>query len=128
MNYELKPGDTATIAQENGETLTIRAYENFTMVQAMSHKTTLSIDFDSDFIAAVKVVEKKEVKQVRVRANDEVVEFMQSQFPDRVGNAKVMDFAGTAVLGVLIDIEGLNHNDLMRAGMSYHEAVHLLGK
>ena len=33
MNYELKPGDTATIKQENGGTLSIRAYDNFALVK-----------------------------------------------------------------------------------------------
>ncbi len=128
MNYELQPGDTATVAQKDGETLTIRAYEDFTMIQSGSCGTSLSIDFDSDFIAAVKVVEKKETKQVRVSACDEVVEFMQSRFPDRVGNAEVMNFGKIAVLGVRIDITDLTHDQLMDKGMSYDEAVHLLGK
>ncbi len=128
MNYKLSPGDTATIAQSDGETLMIRAYEDFTLVQAGSAGTTLSIDFDSDFIAAVKVVERKKGKQVRVHATDEVVEFMKSRFPDRVGNAEIMNFGRTAVLGVRIDIDGLTHNELIGMGMSYDETVHLLGK
>jgi len=128
MNYELKPGDTASVAQEDGETLTIRVYGQFTMVQAGSCGTMLSVDFDEDFIAAVKVVERKDKKQVRVSAVDEVVEFMKSRFPDRVGNAEVMNFDKIAVLGVRIDITDLTHSELMGVGMSYDEAVHLLGK
>ncbi len=128
MNYELSPGDTATVPQNDGETLTIRAYEDFTMVQAGSCGTALSIDFDSDFVAAIKVVERKEAKQVRVSACDEVVEFMQSRFPDRVGNAEVMTFGKIAFLGVRIDIADLTHDQLIDKGMSYDEAVHLLGK
>jgi len=133
MNYELEPGDTATVAQKDGETLTIRAYEDFTMLQAGSCGTALSIDSDEDFIAAVKVVEREEKestkrKSVRVRANDEVVEFLRSRFPHRVGNARIMDFSGIAVLGVMLDIDGLTHDVLIDAGMSYDESVHLLGK
>ena len=128
MNYKLHPGDTAMVAQSDGETLTIRAYDEFTMVQAGSVGTALSIDFDSNFIAAIKVVERKETKQVRVSACDEVVEFMQSRFPDRVGNAEVMTFGKIAVLGVMIDITDLTHDQLMDKGMTYDESVHLLGK
>jgi len=125
MNYELQPGDTATVAQEDGEVLTIRAYDHFTMIQAASVGTTLRTDQDSHFIMSVKVVDKSERK---VRATDDVVEFMQSRFPDRVGTARIMDFNGTAILGVKIDIKGLTHSSLIHAGMSYDEAVHLLGK
>ena len=128
MNYELQPGDTATVAQRDGETLTIRAYDDFTMVKAGSVGTTLKADMNSDFIMAVRVVERKEVKQVRVSAVDEVVEFMQSKFPCRVGNAEVMTFGKIAVLGVRIDITDLTHDQLINVGMSYDEAVHLLGK
>jgi len=128
MNYKLQTGDTATVSQNDGETLTIRAYDEFTMVQAGSCGTMLSIDFDEDFIAAVKVVERKDKKHVRVSATDEVVEFMQSRFPDRVGNAEVMTFGKIAVLGVRIDITDLTHDQLTDGGMTYDEAVHLLGK
>ena len=128
MNYELKPGDIATIKQEDGETLSIRAYDNFALVKAECPGTRLQSDMDSDFIMSVKAVERKEGKHVRVHATDEVVEFMNSRFPERVGKAEVMDFGGTAVLGVKIDITDLTHSELMDMGMSYDETVHFLGK
>ena len=95
--------------------------------------TRLHYDMDSNFIMAVKAVERKKEepikrKSIRIRATDEVVEFMKSRYPDRVGIAEVMNFGGIAVLGVTIDIYELNHDDLTYAGMSYDEAVHLLGK
>ncbi len=128
MNYELQPGDTATMKQEDGGTLSVRVYGHFALVKAERPGTMLQTDMDSDFIMAVKVVERKEVKQIRVHATDEVVEFMKSRFPDRVGNAEVMNFGQNAVLGVKIDISDLTHSELMGVGMSYPEAVHLLGK
>lgn len=137
MNYKLKPGDTAEIAQADGKTLTIRAHDHFTMVYAARIRTTLKTDMDTHFIMAVKVVEKEEEeptrktpqrKPVRVRADDDMVELMRVEFPDRVGTARIMDFAGTAVLGVEININGLTHSELMSAGMSYDESAHLLGK
>lgn len=122
MNYKLKPGDTAEITQEDGEILSVRVYGTFLLVKAESAGTMIHTDMDSDFIMAVQAVRRKKQeptkrKEVKIRADDEVVEFMKSRFPDRVGNARVM-----------IDIDGLTHSDLIHAGMSYNETVHLLGK
>lgn len=133
MNYKLKPGDTATITQEDGEILSFRVYGTFLIIKAERPGTTIHKDMDSDFIMAVKAVKREEQehtkrKEVQVRADDEVVELMRSRFPDRVGIAKVMDFFATTVLGVKINIDGLTHDVLIDAGMSYGESVHLLGK
>jgi hypothetical protein len=42
--FELKPGDTATIKQEDGMEVTIRAYSDFTMVQTHATGTKLETD------------------------------------------------------------------------------------
>lgn len=138
-NFKLKPGDMAEIKQKNGEILTIAVYDRFVLMKANDLGTMLTTVKQSDFLVSVQVVKKpikeKEPKEqtsmkksIHIRANDEVVQFMHEQFPDRIGFAEYMDFAGTDVLGVKIDIDGLTHSELINAGMSYDESVFLLGK
>ena len=60
MNYDLKPGDTATITQEDGEEIIVRAYPDFTMVQSPSWGTKMEVDTgDSDWTMSVKSVKKE---------------------------------------------------------------------
>jgi hypothetical protein len=59
-NFELKPGDTATIKQEDGMEITIRAYPDFTMVQAHTVGTKLETDMGgSDWTMTAKAVAKQ---------------------------------------------------------------------
>ncbi len=60
-NFELKPGDTATIKQEDELEITVRAYPGFIMVQSAAWGTKMEVDTgDSDWTMSVKSVKKED--------------------------------------------------------------------